>query len=198
MQCHEFETRMQSVLDARQAPQADAQLAGHAAECGDCRQLLAAMLAVVEGAELMPVRCSPSITDRVLAEMTPRRAGSVSARRKFVLPRRVPSLRWSLQLAAAAALVLALPLFSWLMQSRTASPQRLADAGSAHVADPADAAQQRPAPQDVSSQSNPGFESDLDRWGNDVREGLAPVSRSTAGALESLWQALNPVEDSRS
>lgn len=198
MQCHEFETRMQSVLDARQAPQADAQLAGHAAECADCRHMLAAMLAVVEGAEMLPAACSSNMADRVLDEMNRWRAGSIGDRRKFALPRRVPSLRWSLQLAAAAALVLALPLFSWLTQSRTTSSQRLADAGSAHVADPAHVAQERPAPQDFSSQSNPGFESDLDRWGNDVREGLAPVSRSTAGALESLWQALNPVEDSRS
>jgi hypothetical protein len=35
-------------------------------------------------------------------------------------------------------------------------------------------------------------------FGDDVREGLAPVTRSTAGALESLWQALSPAEDNRS
>jgi hypothetical protein len=36
------------------------------------------------------------------------------------------------------------------------------------------------------------------RWGQDVQTSLEPLTRSTAAALDSLWQAIPAAEDSRS
>jgi len=51
---------------------------------------------------------------------------------------------------------------------------------------------------DFSAQNNHDLNAGLHGFGDEVREGLAPVTRSTAGALESLWQALSPTEENRS
>ncbi|MCI0360705.1 MAG: zf-HC2 domain-containing protein [Planctomycetaceae bacterium] len=40
MQCHEFENRLNYLLDDRQSPEADQQLLAHAANCEQCNQLL--------------------------------------------------------------------------------------------------------------------------------------------------------------
>jgi hypothetical protein len=211
MQCLDFESRLQSALDARQAPQSDAVLNSHAAECADCRQLLAAMLAVVEGAAAMSVACPASMTRQVLEQMRP---GG----------RRVLPLRWAVPLAAAAALAGALPLWSWLGREHgspenqmpaTNRPGQLAQAnpGSA-TAEPRGPQAEPRGPQaepwslvpelsDFRVQTDHDLDVGLNDFSNDVREGLAPVTRSTAGALESLWQALSPsraspAEDNRS
>jgi hypothetical protein len=205
MQCLEFESRLQSVLDARQAPQADAALGGHAAECAECRQLLAAMTAVAEYAAAMPAVCPAGLTRQVLQQMQPRR--------------RVLPLRWAAGLAAAAALAGVLPLWSWLSGGHGPTAQT---AETHHEVQLAQTVPNRPAPQPpspkspivepttaepwslvpelsaFSAQNSHELSAGFNGFGDDVREGLAPVTRSTAGALESLWQALSPTEDNRS
>ena len=49
MKCHEFEDRLQSLLDDRQSPEADAQLVSHAASCEPCRQLLTGQRLLLAG-----------------------------------------------------------------------------------------------------------------------------------------------------
>ncbi|HEY5315156.1 MAG TPA: hypothetical protein VIK18_21670 [Pirellulales bacterium] len=205
MQCLDFESRLQSALDARQPPRSDAALSGHAAECADCRQLLAAMVAVAEYAAAMPAACPAGLTRQVLDQVQPGR-------------RRVLPLRWAAGLAAAAALAGVLPLWSWLGSGH--GPTREQTAGTNKHVQLAQAVPARPAPtqpaparpgtapaeswslmpelSDFSAQNSPELTAGFNGVGDDVREGLAPLTRSTAGALESLWQALSPAEDNRS
>ena len=49
MQCHEFENRLNAVLDERGEPQADPRLAAHARDCPPCRRLLAGQRALFTG-----------------------------------------------------------------------------------------------------------------------------------------------------
>jgi hypothetical protein len=49
MQCHEFETRLNELLDERHAPEGDEQLTAHAARCEACGRLLAGHGAVYAG-----------------------------------------------------------------------------------------------------------------------------------------------------
>jgi hypothetical protein len=52
MQCHEFEDRMNDVLDQRLAPERDGFLVRHAGECSACRRLLDGQAALFSGLEL--------------------------------------------------------------------------------------------------------------------------------------------------
>src|SRR5687767_4855433 len=49
MQCHEFENRLNAVLDDRSEPQADPRLAAHARDCPPCRRLLAGQRTLFTG-----------------------------------------------------------------------------------------------------------------------------------------------------
>jgi hypothetical protein len=49
MHCHEFEERLQIVLDERRRPELDGKLARHAEQCVDCRGSLAAQQALFAG-----------------------------------------------------------------------------------------------------------------------------------------------------
>lgn len=55
MQCVEFETRLNDLLDDRLAPSVDIGLVEHAQSCARCCELLAAHEALLEGAAAMPV-----------------------------------------------------------------------------------------------------------------------------------------------
>ncbi len=68
MQCHEFENRLNTVLDERRRPAADPLLAAHAADCDDCRQLLSLQAALFDGLS-QRVSLSPArdFTERVVA-----------------------------------------------------------------------------------------------------------------------------------
>jgi hypothetical protein len=55
MQCVEFETRLNDLLDERAAPSVDIGLAEHAQSCARCCELLAAHEALLEGVAAMPV-----------------------------------------------------------------------------------------------------------------------------------------------
>jgi hypothetical protein len=55
MQCVEFETRLNDLLDRRVAPSVDTDLVDHAQRCARCSELLAAHEALLEGVAAMPV-----------------------------------------------------------------------------------------------------------------------------------------------
>ena len=52
MRCHEFEDRMNDVLDQRLAPERDGLLVRHAGECPSCRRLLEGQAALFSGLDL--------------------------------------------------------------------------------------------------------------------------------------------------
>ena len=171
MQCDNFEPRLQELLDAYPAPPFDGVLndpvlSGHAAECAACRQLLAAMVAIVgEEAAAQVSACSPAVAGRVLEQMQPR------------LRRRVFSLRLAVPLAAAASLAVALTMWSWLAGGRSPQAEQLAQSTTL------------PQPPVPAIADFNGLDQNLDLnldlgltgFSDDVREGLAPVTRSTAG-----------------
>ena len=88
MQCEEFETRLNELLDARSGPERDAPLAAHAETCGSCRALLAAERIMLERfqADLRPA-VSPEFTRQVLA-----RSRFSRPRRQYVLAALAASL----------------------------------------------------------------------------------------------------------
>jgi hypothetical protein len=55
MQCHEFEDRLNDVLDERANPAADSRLAAHAADCDDCRGRLAGSRLLLRGLSRLTV-----------------------------------------------------------------------------------------------------------------------------------------------
>src|SRR5690349_91035 len=98
MQCPEFESRLDAILDQRRDPRADALLAAHAAFCEPCSDLLADQVTVLNTLNRL------------------QRADLVVSRR--MPPARLPASR-SLPLVAsvAAAMLLALGLV-WQLRGR--------------------------------------------------------------------------------
>ncbi|HEX4148635.1 MAG TPA: hypothetical protein VHY20_06595 [Pirellulales bacterium] len=198
MPCANFEPRLQELFDAGlMSPEQiadDPLVAGHASQCAACRQLLSAMLAVVGAEAAMRSAASPpAITLRVLAQLRPASQRPVpldpTARRR-VLPLRM----WA-PLAAAASLLIAFSAWHWLASAPTPQPM----APSPSIAAAGTSAPVEPSAADADAWSlNPDLDLGLTGLSDEVREGLAPVTRSTAGTLESLWQAIAPPEDSRS
>jgi hypothetical protein len=110
MNCHEFEQRMQAVLDDRGEPARDKELRAHAASCPPCRQLLAGQRALLAGLAALPVpplaggfsRRVVGQTDIVPAQL----ADESASRRSGRWPR--AWLAVGTVLASAAAVLLAL------------------------------------------------------------------------------------------
>lgn len=210
MRCAEFELRLNELLDERLAPGSDPALRAHAQQCGECRGLLAAMGAAVEGAEALAAPAAPGdLAARVVAAWS---APEPVAER--------PSAAWrALAWKACAAAALAASLVGiavWLGRSApeavapelpplaadtsvdalareaTASYQALADETRQSVSDalllvpglgPRTAAMESAAPPAAGAS-----------WVEGWQEGLAPVSSSTRSAFGSLWELVAPVE----
>jgi hypothetical protein len=66
MQCHEFEQRLNDLLDERLSPERDQILSVHAAQCPDCRQLLVGQQVLLEGLRMGP---GVGLRDRFAAEV---------------------------------------------------------------------------------------------------------------------------------
>jgi hypothetical protein len=95
MQCHEFEARLNDLLDLRSDPRDDRPLGRHANSCAGCQALLSSYIALGEGLGQFPQPLpSQELADRVLAELS-----AAPAR----LYRPIPA--WAMA-AAAAVLVL--------------------------------------------------------------------------------------------
>jgi len=101
MRCHEFEQRLDRLLDERQPVSSDPQLAVHARRCPDCRELLRGHEALARGVARLSVPPLP-------AEFAAQTVAQVGPRSAAVAPR---ARRWWLAAAAlgtsaAAAVVL--------------------------------------------------------------------------------------------
>jgi hypothetical protein len=138
MQCVEFESRLNHLLDERISPASDGPLADHAGTCGPCADLLATHELLVEGVAALPAARLCATDERKLAqrvvaevgsaalrpfppqapvELAPRRAAVVEAR-----PRTPKPVIW-LTLAAAATILIA--LIPWFRNDRQpAVPER--------------------------------------------------------------------------
>ncbi len=97
MQCDDFETRLQSLLDDRQPPERDASLQAHAAWCERCGQLLRTQEGLMRALRSVPVHPSEDFSRRVIAEA---KVGRASANQR----------PWALVPAALVALAA-----SWLI-----------------------------------------------------------------------------------
>lgn len=154
MQCDEFEARFQSSLDARQLPELDQALAGHAQACAPCRELLAGWSCVDRGlAEDSLPEPTVDLTALVLRAMgrnendrdstgsapTPGAGlprGTIPLQFPRSRPRHARAGRWVL-VAAAAAAVLAGATFWPRQRSEELVVPKVADAPHDRDSDPA-------------------------------------------------------------
>ena len=219
MQCGDFETRLHDLLDLRQAPEADATLRQHAQACAECRELLVAMTAAVGELERWEIPAAPrELPHRVAAEIQPLQVAS-----------RQPVKNWWRMAAAAAtaaAVWLMWGMPGWRVLQQPEAPavvQQQNDVGAQQdvAAGPmveattiaADKLRElheqtreslalawlavpgmtEPTPDEAPPPAQQAT------WGQELSETLSPVTRSTTGALESLWQTLAPAgEDTTS
>lgn len=110
MKCIDFENRLNELLDDRLSPQEDAALIGHAENCVDCREMLAAQENLFLGMAALQRR-TPwlDIGPRVLSELnTP--VASIN----LPPPVRRP-LRWLPLLASAAVVLIAVGVGFWIV-----------------------------------------------------------------------------------
>lgn len=106
MQCHEFDERMQDLLDARRLPEQDPALLAHTSECGNCRQQLAAQEALFRSLAARRVTAvSPGFASRVVEQVQETNLRPQSA------PRR-PWLLATAIVSTAAAALLAVGIFA--------------------------------------------------------------------------------------
>jgi hypothetical protein len=128
MLCPEFEDRLNELLDLRQVPSVDADVAHHAAHCADCRRLLAGYEMVRDAAPQLVAPAAPAnLAERVVRAHLAQR----------------PPLAWrAAQIALAVAAVLLVALWLW----RTSLEQG-PRAGAPAAALPDDAAREMPRSQ---------------------------------------------------
>jgi hypothetical protein len=105
MQCHEFESRLNLLLDERRPLAGDTLLAAHAAGCEPCRQLLAGQQAVLAGLRFgRATRLGPDFAQRVVD-----RAGEQPLEAVVLADRRPSRRMWAVVIGlvatAAAALI---------------------------------------------------------------------------------------------
>jgi hypothetical protein len=199
---------------------ADADLVAHAQQCASCRSLATAFGAVIEGAGQLPALLAPiDMASRVVNELAEPESKELAGRTRWSTTRRTT---YQL-LAVAAALLVAVSL--WLLrhrdENRTIVRQPAAEQAAPiqHLATAATGQYRDLAVQTRDSLASallilPGEgllgtnqptptaadESLIDpQFGRAVTAGFEPLTRSTAGALDSLWQALPlAAEESRS
>lgn len=239
MQCAEFESRLNDLLDQRRWLDADPRLAEHVRGCGECRNLAAAYEAVVVGFEQSRIpEVSAGLTERVLADFS---AASKSEGLPSLAParRRVPA-PWnrSWALAALAAAVLLAVALRWAVgpvQKLTAKSDRALAADEKKTDNSLAVRDIAPlevghAPEELDPQLEPGEQpSDGYRglaaetsqsfavalqlfpglggerkdgehaanapasdWMHGLSDGLKPVTRPTAGAVNTFLQLLAP------
>ena len=110
MNCHEFEDRLQTLLDERERPEADLKLRAHAEECGLCRQTLHVQEALFAG--LRGWR-APAMTLSAVAAAE----AAVSAEVRVVARKPAPSFKqWISWVAAVAATILLAFGIAWSIQ----------------------------------------------------------------------------------
>lgn len=242
MQCAEFESRLNDLLDQRRWLDADPHLAEHVRGCSECRHLAAAYEAVVVGFEQSQIPdCRPNLTDRVLADYAAASKSEKLTPAGHWAQRAAATANRSWTFAALAAAVLLAVALRWAagpalispgrplpaqgdraaademrtdgsLVVREVAPLEVGDApeefdpqleqgersGDAYGGLAAEASQSFA----VALQLFPGVGSDPNEsreraandpaadWIHDFSDGLKPVTRPTAGAVNSFLQLL--------
>lgn len=177
MQCEEFESRINQLLDEREPPRADARVADHARECVACADVLASygqVLDIVGSA--VPLEMDANPTAQIIAQV------QLAARRRRRL--------WTtlVPLAVAASLLIALvPLIKMRLDRRDVevvnlqTPAPVTPVVSPREVDPAGAGSpQPPLPTD-------------DRQGVDIVRMAIEVNEALAGLTDRLSKT--PTDD---
>lgn len=226
MQCAEFESRLNDLLDQRRWLDADRHLADHVRRCNECRNLAAAYEAVVVGLEQSRVpQPDPALTVRIMTDfaadfrplpvrgrasrvlINPSRLGMIAALAATVLL--AVALRWAL--APAAANRAQGDRATAANEQRRGAGEQQGEApvnvpDSERIAKGADIyrglAAETSQSFSVAMQLFPGVGGDpkegAERTANDpasdwmhgLSDGLKPVTRPTAGAVNSFLQLL--------
>jgi hypothetical protein len=230
MQCAEFESRLNDLLDQRRWLDADPRLAEHVRRCGECRHLAAAYEAVVAGLEQSRVpEPGPALTGRVLADFA---ADSKPLPQRSRPARGAPSPGRYAMVAALAATILLAAALRWTLRPAATNPaeseqaaapqEKQADAGRQKLAAAPRAAENGPAHKRpakggdlyrglaaetsqsfaVAMQLFPGVDGGSEAgaeqaandsasdWMHGLSDGLKPVTRPTAGAVNSFFHLL--------
>ncbi|HEX5104887.1 MAG TPA: hypothetical protein VFV87_13800 [Pirellulaceae bacterium] len=209
MHCHEFETRLNHILDDRGQPRADAQLAAHAETCDDCRQLLLGQEMLLAGLRrFSPPPVSSGFSRRVVAqaasaERLSARAMPASSSRKIV---------WALATVLSTAAVMLL-IVSLIWQARRGPMPRPGDqVAKQSTPSPGTASQPRRSRPSGLAMTQPGvsqpnwirgYRGTIDNLAVTLPEtvqrldevehyapGIRPIRISLGVLLDALWRAI--------
>jgi hypothetical protein len=195
MQCVEFETRLNDLLDERHAPSLDTLLNEHADHCASCADLLSHHETLLEGVEALPkVRLSHdgrrAFAERVFSALTPMPIDSLSRIEEPTLVERSPTVQatsrssaWAMvgfAIAAAAAILIA--VLPWFGSGRDpAAPNQ----PSISIAEDNSGGNPPLPPTDI-PWDNLGELHPIAWVGFQVADGLKPVTSSMVSALREL------------
>ena len=197
MQCENFETRLNLLLDRRQRPEADNRLLAHAQGCEACRDLLAAQEFLFDGTDLL--ECPPvseGFAQRVVAGLAspPQPANRLGG----------GGGRWLAYSAAAAALLLVAAIgVPWLVSSGKFDFARQQPVAPL-VPSPGSLAVTEPSPVRPSELAPPDYRQMLGQFPEDPREalenvdipgGLRPIATSFGVAVGLIRNTLPRVKD---
>ncbi len=194
MQCVEFESRLNHLLDERLLPAVDNSLVEHAQSCADCSELLAAHELLLEGVQALPAAHLGDAERQAFAQRVVAVVGSspvepfqnaeveLAGWRPAKLERHTasPMAIGGLVLATAAALLMA--VLPWFREE----PQPAMPAGKPPLIA---GAQDAPMPESANSEGILSDYGDLApiAWvGYQVADGLTPVTNSMVSALREL------------
>jgi hypothetical protein len=195
MRCHEFETRLNDLLDERRQPRLDVQLSRHTRQCDQCEGLLRSFEAVFEGLQsLPPLEIESELGQRVVADFRP----TVAMR----LQRRENLRGWSRWLMVAAAMLMA-AVPAWFV-GRMSSDSRDGDPPAPTIAKDVEPI--------TPSGSMLAVSYNYQKWAQiaapianrplevagDVADGLKPVANSMSAALDALRRTIPRGSDTRS
>jgi hypothetical protein len=203
MQCVQFETRLNELLDERLSPELEPAIGRHAGECARCAALLAAHEDLLTGVESLRMsEAMPDLAVRVAGELS---------RRHILAP---PARGWWIP-AAAAALLLGVGVWCWAAASRKGAEQ-LATSGTDMSVAMRTAAHEGPSPSASPASTAPTATSRsrvVSQWivtdtkalaedfsvrprllMEQMADGIKPVADSMSAALEALRRNLPTTE----
>jgi hypothetical protein len=194
MQCVEFETRLNDLLDDRHSPSLDTLLNEHADHCSSCAELLACHESLLEGLQALPkVRLSydgrRAFSEKILLAVAPLPGDSLTEPAHGELVERSlqaatsRSSSWAvigLAIAAAAAILIA--VLPWFESDRDpATPNQ----PSLSIAED-NSRRNTPMPHTDIAWDNLGELHPIAWVGFQVADGLKPVTSSMVSALREL------------
>jgi hypothetical protein len=174
MNCGQFETRLNLLLDQRRSPASDPALAAHAAACAACDELLADHVALVSCASRSRLpRVSADFAQRVVATARPIAVPQRRTRRLFMAA--------CVALSSAAAMLLAISI---VWKARQAGPSGGEPIVASHGMNSADFLVGAPHL----------WSTELSMAGSSLRsdevDRIAPGFRPLRESLSILWDAL--------